>query len=190
MDDARHLAKYVFARQYGLASPFRFQTPKREAFKLPNFDNREHEIKGNFKTPKRLREIIPFLEKLIWRHGKCAYKLLRDHACPSKVKALRREDVDSSGILVRVSCSPTPIPRRSHDGGYRKLISEHPSSASSWAPRTQKSFATEISIDSEGNSVLPAGLTQAAMNAKTKPRFVEYSCSHIEVRSLHWVVES
>ncbi|KAF8206272.1 hypothetical protein K438DRAFT_1457948, partial [Mycena galopus ATCC 62051] len=48
--------------------------------------------------------------------------------------------------------------------------------------RTQKSVVTnDISLDSEGNSVLPAGLTQAALHAKTKPRFVEYSCSHIEV---------
>ncbi|KAJ7903387.1 hypothetical protein B0H14DRAFT_2171795, partial [Mycena olivaceomarginata] len=50
------------------------------------------------------------------------------------------------------------------------------------APRTQKSLpTTDISLDSEGNSILPAGLTQAALHAQTKPRFVEYSCSHIEV---------
>ncbi|KAJ7773424.1 hypothetical protein B0H16DRAFT_149066 [Mycena metata] len=101
MDDARHLAKYVFARQYGLASPFKFQTPKYASLKIPNFNDREDEIKGTCKTPKRLREVIPMLEKLLWRHGKCGYKPLRDHACPSKVKALRREDIDSSGILVR-----------------------------------------------------------------------------------------
>ncbi|KAJ7126861.1 hypothetical protein C8R44DRAFT_616666, partial [Mycena epipterygia] len=83
MDNARYLAKYVFARQYGLASPFKFQTSRREAFKIPNFNDRE--IKGAFKTPKRLRDVIPMLEKLIWRHGKCRYKPLRDHACPSKV---------------------------------------------------------------------------------------------------------
>ncbi|KAJ7744318.1 hypothetical protein B0H14DRAFT_463334 [Mycena olivaceomarginata] len=104
---------------------------------------------------ERLKEVIPLLEKLLWRHGKCGYKPLRDYACPSKVKALQREDVDSSGIL--------------------ELISEHTSSA----PRTQKSL-TDISLDSEGNSILPAGLTQAALHAQTKPRFVEYSCSHIE----------
>jgi hypothetical protein len=46
----------------------------------------------------------------------------------------------------------------------------------------QKSLpTTDISLDSEGNSILPAGLTQAALHAQTKPRFVEYSCSHIEV---------
>ncbi|KAJ6531932.1 hypothetical protein B0H19DRAFT_965917, partial [Mycena capillaripes] len=86
MDDARHLAKYVFARQYGLASPFRFHTSKYESFRIPNFNDREDEIKGTtYKTPKRLRDVIPMLEKLIWRHGKCGYKPLRDHACPSKV---------------------------------------------------------------------------------------------------------
>ncbi|KAJ7678944.1 hypothetical protein DFH06DRAFT_974446 [Mycena polygramma] len=88
MDDARHLAKYVFARQYGFASPFKFQTSRYEAFKIPNFSDRENEVKGtNCKTPKRLRDVVPMLEKLIWRHGKCGYKPLRDHACPSKVKS-------------------------------------------------------------------------------------------------------
>jgi hypothetical protein len=41
--------------------------------------------KGACKTPKRLREILSLLEKMIWRHGKCGYKPLRDKACPSKV---------------------------------------------------------------------------------------------------------
>ncbi|KAJ7707576.1 hypothetical protein B0H17DRAFT_917647 [Mycena rosella] len=97
MDDARHLAKYVFARQYNLASPFKFTASKWESFKLPNFNDREAEIKvllfpffiGTFKTPKRLKEVIPLLEKMIWRHGKCGYEPLRDHACPSKVSNLR-----------------------------------------------------------------------------------------------------
>ncbi|KAJ7364176.1 hypothetical protein DFH08DRAFT_680835 [Mycena albidolilacea] len=89
MAHARHLAKYVFARQYGLASAFKFQTSKYEAFKIPSFDDREQDIKVRFfgpcKTPKRLKEVIPLLEKLLWRHGKCGYKPLRDHVCPSKV---------------------------------------------------------------------------------------------------------
>ncbi|KAJ7227315.1 hypothetical protein GGX14DRAFT_347245, partial [Mycena pura] len=87
MDNARNLAKYVFPRQYGLASPFKFQTSPRESLNLPDFSDRENEIKalGPCKTPKRLRDVIPMLEKLLWRHGKTRYKLLRDHACPSKV---------------------------------------------------------------------------------------------------------
>ncbi|KAJ6576632.1 hypothetical protein DFH09DRAFT_914408, partial [Mycena vulgaris] len=83
-DDARHLAKYVFARQYGLANPFRFHTSKWESFKIPNFNDREQEIKGAFKTPRRLKEVIPLLEKMIWRHGKCGYRPLRDHCVSIK----------------------------------------------------------------------------------------------------------
>jgi hypothetical protein len=39
-------------------------------------------------TPKRLKDTLVLLEKMIWRHGKCGYKLLRDIACPSKVRKL------------------------------------------------------------------------------------------------------
>jgi telomerase reverse transcriptase len=48
MAHARHLAKYVFARQYGLASAFKFQTSKYEAFEIPSFDDREQDIKVRF----------------------------------------------------------------------------------------------------------------------------------------------
>ncbi|KAJ7030377.1 hypothetical protein C8F04DRAFT_961521 [Mycena alexandri] len=123
MDDARHLAKYVFARQYGLASPFKFQTPKYASLKIPNFNDRENEIKvfflcsvqriGTCKTPKRLKEVIPMLEKLLWRHGKCGYKPLRDHACPSKVLIpvynVRRLHVDLF-----------PLGQSAPAGGYRQ----------------------------------------------------------------------
>ncbi len=39
------------------------------------------------------------------------------------------------------------------------------------------------SIDSNGNPTMPFGLTQARAYAKNKPRFVEFSCSYVEVRS-------
>ncbi|KAI6025950.1 hypothetical protein F5J12DRAFT_715606 [Pisolithus orientalis] len=38
-----------------------------------------------------------------------------------------------------------------------------------------------ISLDSEGNSILPQGLAQAQNHAQGKPRFVEFACSDIEV---------
>jgi len=41
--------------------------------------------KGPVKTPKRLKPVLPLLEKMIWRHAKCGYKPLRDKVCPSKV---------------------------------------------------------------------------------------------------------
>ncbi|KAJ7227316.1 hypothetical protein GGX14DRAFT_347333, partial [Mycena pura] len=46
--------------------------------------------------------------------------------------------------------------------------------------RTQQQCA-DVSLDSEGNTILPAGLSQAALHARAKPRFVEYACSHFEI---------
>ncbi|KAF9052480.1 hypothetical protein BDZ89DRAFT_939704, partial [Hymenopellis radicata] len=85
---ARHLSKYVFPRQYDLPSPFEFDALLRSSMTLPNFSDREKMIKdkGNCKTPKRLKEVLGLLEKLIWRHGKCKYHILRDQACPTKVQ--------------------------------------------------------------------------------------------------------
>ncbi|KZP22725.1 hypothetical protein FIBSPDRAFT_910389 [Athelia psychrophila] len=88
-EHARHLAKYVFPRQYGLSSVFHVSAPQSKfvAVPIPHFSDREKEIKakGSVKTPKRLKETLSLLEKLIWRHGKCAYKALRDKSCSSKV---------------------------------------------------------------------------------------------------------
>ncbi|KAL1753028.1 hypothetical protein FB107DRAFT_218705, partial [Schizophyllum commune] len=82
---ARKLSKYVFPRQYGLAHPF--QQLKGNGQQLPDFSDREAEIEalGSRRTPKRLKEALCLLEKLIWRHGKCRYLPLRDTVCPTKV---------------------------------------------------------------------------------------------------------
>ena len=44
--------------------------------------------------------MLPILEKMIWRHGRCRYKSLLDKFCPSKLKAKEEKDMDSSVILV------------------------------------------------------------------------------------------
>ncbi|KZV74357.1 hypothetical protein PENSPDRAFT_550288, partial [Peniophora sp. CONT] len=93
MEDARHLAKYVFQRQYGLPSVFDARGPTGSGYmdrRLPL--NAIHSSMlttsqklGSHKTPKRLKQSIDILEKTLWHHGKCRYKLLRNLACPSKV---------------------------------------------------------------------------------------------------------
>ncbi|RDX57227.1 hypothetical protein OH76DRAFT_1451248 [Lentinus brumalis] len=88
MEHARHLAKYVFPRQYGLENAFSSSSgPSYGPFRFPAYMDREQEIKnfGSCKTPKRLKHVLDMLEKLIWRHRKCRYQLLLDLACPSKV---------------------------------------------------------------------------------------------------------
>ena len=42
----------------------------------------------------------------------------------------------------------------------------------------------DVSLDSAGNSIVAQGLSQARQYAKKKPRFVEFSCSHIEVSAI------
>ncbi|KAF8071885.1 hypothetical protein FPV67DRAFT_904108 [Lyophyllum atratum] len=99
---ARHLSKYVFPRQYGLTSPFTEANSKRHVFGFPDYMDREVEIKanGSCKTPKRLKDILPLLETMTWRHGKCGYKPLRDRVCPSKLQSTDGQRLDSSVILV------------------------------------------------------------------------------------------
>ncbi|KAH9940967.1 hypothetical protein B0H21DRAFT_780274 [Amylocystis lapponica] len=103
-EKARRLAKYVFPRQFGLSSPFAISKgPQLQAFKLPDYTDREEEIKkkGPCKTPKRLKPVLKTLDKLIWMHGKCGYKALLEMACPSKLKTVSEKPLDNSVILVR-----------------------------------------------------------------------------------------
>ncbi|KAG1877989.1 hypothetical protein DFJ58DRAFT_648689 [Suillus subalutaceus] len=87
---ARHLSKYIFPLQYGLSNVFTSQLQAKEHYKQPDFADRENEIQrlGPCKTPKRLKDVLVLLDKMIWRHGKCRYKLLRDKVCPSKASKI------------------------------------------------------------------------------------------------------
>ena len=117
MEDARHLSKYLFPREYGLVTAF----ASVRAHKYPDFADREDEIKVRIeyvplylrlfrcrikkacrsKTPKRVKFTLDFLEKMIYRHGNCSYNALRDLTCPSKLKRPEQEAaLDASIILV------------------------------------------------------------------------------------------
>ncbi|KAF8802468.1 hypothetical protein BYT27DRAFT_7112527 [Phlegmacium glaucopus] len=106
-EQVRHLSKYVFARQYGLATPFRSTAAKGGSFKFADYLDREAEIKagGPCKTPKRLKDILPLLEKLLKRHQKCRYVPLRDKACSSKV----RSPVQDNDRVLIYSCSSSRL---------------------------------------------------------------------------------
>ncbi|PFH53166.1 hypothetical protein AMATHDRAFT_39050 [Amanita thiersii Skay4041] len=95
-DNARHAAKYVFSRQYNLSNPF---FPWRKPVFRAHRDNsnKEAEIqnKGPCKTPKRVKPILPYLDQMIWKHGKCGYKPLLDLVCPSK----KKKGIDDKLIL-------------------------------------------------------------------------------------------
>lgn len=157
--NVRHLSKYVFPLQYGLPNVFGHVANRSETYRQPLFADREYDIRllGRCKTPKRLKDVLLLLDKMIWRHGKCAYKPLRDKVCPSKIKGTDNKDIESSVILEMVSENSIYIKPHSQ-------MSQH-----------------NISLDSEGNSILPQGLAQAQNHAQGKPRFVEFACSDIEV---------
>ena len=102
---ARHLAKYIFPRQFGLSNPFTVDLTVFSVHRLPDYFDREQSIKvysitdsmflflrfaqalGSVKTPKRLKTVLHRLEQLIWHHGKCGYKPLLQRLCPSKVRS-------------------------------------------------------------------------------------------------------
>ncbi|KAI0955894.1 hypothetical protein AcV7_006436 [Taiwanofungus camphoratus] len=157
---ARHLAKYVFPRQYGLSNPFLVPTLAIfQANRLPDYSDREEEIKkiGPCKTPKRLKQILEILEKMTRRHGKCGYKASLEITCPSKIKSDKKTTLDSSIIL--------------------NLMSEYSSQLRSQATMVD----TSVSVDSSGRPIFPHGLSQAQKQLKNKPRFVEFACSYTEV---------
>ncbi|CAA7267063.1 unnamed protein product [Cyclocybe aegerita] len=158
-ENARHLSKYLFARQYGLSTPFTSVQVKGSPFQFGDYLDREKEIKalGHCKTPKRLKDTLPLLEKLLRRHGRCGYVPLRDRVCPSKIKSTGSKDLDSSILLEMISETSVQLRSQVSLGGLN------------------------TSLDSNGNPIKPLGLTQAQKHAKQKPRFVEFSCSHVEV---------
>ncbi|EPT01423.1 hypothetical protein FOMPIDRAFT_1120664, partial [Fomitopsis schrenkii] len=89
----RHLAKYVFPRQYGLSHPFiEHERTTFQSHKSPDYSNREEEIKkaGSLKTPNRVKSVLHVLDKLLWKHKKCKYKALLEVVCSSKVRACSR----------------------------------------------------------------------------------------------------
>ena len=60
----------------------------------------------------------------------------------------------------------------------QELMSEH-----SIQLRSQASLgAGNTSVDSSGNPISPSSLTQAQKHAKYNPRFIEFACTHTEVR--------
>lgn len=84
----RHLAKYVFPRQFGLHNVFTgardFDTTTQP---FRDYTVREVEIKalGAKRTPKAVRPILPVLGKILARHDKLNYRALLDRCCPSRV---------------------------------------------------------------------------------------------------------
>ncbi|GAA5971226.1 hypothetical protein JCM11641_004195 [Rhodosporidiobolus odoratus] len=151
---ARHLAKYIFPRQYGMHSPFT-QSRSKSSFEVtPDYLDREVEIKkvGSSKTPERLKPALGLLGKLAVLSQRCNYRKLLDRACPSKISHKPLGEEEMSAVL--------------------DLVSE---------PRTQASRAN-VSVEiSHASQILPHGETQADQVVEKKPKLAEFACSFYEV---------
>ncbi|KAF8627995.1 hypothetical protein AX15_004120 [Amanita polypyramis BW_CC] len=154
-EHARLAAKYVFPRQCGLSNVFNAQTRSKKFNDYRDSIDREAEIKskGPCKTPKRLKNILPVLEQMVWKHGKCGYKPLLNIACPSKTKVRK---LDHSVIL--------------------ELLSDQSS-----VLQSQPLSSGHITVVSDGASLPPSGLSEAKRYARAKPRFAEFVCDYNEV---------
>jgi hypothetical protein len=89
-----------------------------------------------------------------------------------------RPSLNSSVILVRALLICSFRLRNLPCGILKELLSENSSQLQSQV------LDSEISVDSEGRTIVASGLSQAENHAKQKPRFAEFMCSHHEVRSL------
>lgn len=102
---ARHLAKYVFPRQFGLHNVFTSPKSSGSYELLPDYDDREVDIKvsssglgelisadparsqklGKVKTPPRLKGALELMQRMGQLHDKYKYRKVLDRLCPSKV---------------------------------------------------------------------------------------------------------
>lgn len=89
----------------------------------------------------------------------------------SQIKTTGQEVVDSSIILVNCFSNQLYLANAS----CKEMMSE-----TSVQLRSQASLGN-TSIDSNGNPIIPFGLTQARKQVLNKPRFVEFGCNYVEV---------
>ncbi|BGP25246.1 Telomerase reverse transcriptase [Rhodotorula toruloides] len=151
---ARHLAKYIFPRQFGLHNAFTSPKPRTSLEVLPDYLDRELEIKklGSSKTPSRLKIVLPHLERLALLSRRCNLRKVLDKRCLSKVNHKSLSQDERSAVL--------------------ELMGEM---------RTQVSRG-EVSVDiSHTSLVIPHGRTQANEQARSKPKLAEFACSLHEV---------
>ncbi|KAG0659712.1 hypothetical protein C6P46_005071 [Rhodotorula mucilaginosa] len=154
---ARHLAKYIFPRQFGLHNAFTSPKARVSVDVLPDYTDRELEIKrlGSIKTPPRLRPVLPILQRLGLLSSRCNFRKLLDKRCPSKLKRRQLSQEERSAIF-DLSANAEP-------------------------PRTQVSRG-EVSLDTSHPSlVIPHGQTQAVAQNVKKPKLSEYACTIYEV---------
>ncbi|KAG8701953.1 hypothetical protein FRC08_003803 [Ceratobasidium sp. 394] len=158
----RHVAKHIFPLQYGLHNVFTCTLSYWEnGGHFRDYEDREAEIedRGSQKTPDRLKKVLPLIESLIRRHERFNYQRVCASTCKSRLDSPSSSSLDQTRIL--------------------ELMSEYSQSIIANFPMSQipdKSYQV-----SHPSLVIPHGASEAALETKLKPRFVEFACSHHEV---------
>ncbi|KAG8769178.1 hypothetical protein FRC12_005119, partial [Ceratobasidium sp. 428] len=158
----RHIAKYMFPLQYGLHNVFTCNLSYWEnGGHFRDYGDRETEIAdhGSQKTPGRLKRVLPLIESLIRRHERFNYQRVCMSICKSRLDSPSSSSLDQTRIL--------------------ELMSEY--SQSILANFTMSQIPEKSYQVSHPSLVLPHGASEAALETKLKPRFVEFACSHHEV---------
>ncbi|CCF51257.1 uncharacterized protein UHO2_00683 [Ustilago hordei] len=120
----RHLAKYVFPRQFGLHNVFTgardFDTTTQP---FRDYTVREVEIKalGAKRTPKVLKNVLPVLGKILARHDKLNYRALLDRCCPSRVPKGRLTAEERQQIVKDLAEVEVLDPLPQHDVPFRTV---------------------------------------------------------------------
>ncbi|KAJ1301223.1 hypothetical protein OPQ81_003632 [Rhizoctonia solani] len=159
---ARHVAKYMFPLQYGLHNVFTCALHYWEnGGRFRDYRDREAEIRerGSCKTPKRLKSVLALIQGLIRRHRRFNYQRVCQAICRSRVNVSALSELDQSKILELMS-------EYSHSITASYMLSQIPE-------KSYQIFHPSL--------VFPHGASEAALEVKLKPRFVEFACSHHEV---------
>ena len=163
-------------------------------------------LSKNANTPKRLKNIVPIIDKMVWRHLKCPYKLFFDKFCPSKVLWFHFDQQRMSGWLLLFSpyrwrtkwilvLTKTPywfasLQSRCYLILILSLLQEWMSERSVQIQTQGPPNASTTTLASSEVSIR-TGLNDAA----PKPRFVDFTCSYVEASLflqvvLTWLPES
>lgn len=174
----RHLAKYVFPRQFGLHNAF---TGARDfditTQPFRDYTVREAEIKalGAVRTPRTLRPVLPVLAKILARHDKLNYLTLLNRCCPSRVPKGRLTAQERQQIVEDLAEVDTLQPSTGPDTA---ISASQKQTNQSGNGRQALMSTTQINVtQSERHNMKPSTRTtlEADAPARPKPRYTNYA---------------
>lgn len=173
----RHLAKYVFPRQFGLHNVFTgardFDTTTQP---FRDYTVREAEIKtlGAKRTPKAVRSALPILAKILVRHDRLNYRALLDRCCPSRVPKGRLTAQERKQIVEDLAEIET-LQAGAHHSTARDVATErHPRTSGPSGVLTDSAH-TNTPSKGKTTSMTPKLKVELPAPAARKPRYHNYA---------------